>query len=152
MNGKSINLASKGQLPVQISSASSLDSFLIDLPPPSELALQVNSCGGFGIDTTEAEEVTTESSLSPPNNDSMLFAANLFFDLDDSNSVREQAFAFEGLHVAMPSTARSQGRSLAPASSSAAVLINNSVPEFLYQLTKMLTDKNTDVIEWANGK
>lgn len=27
----------------------------------------------------------------------------------------------------------------------------NSVPEFLYQLTKMLTDDNREVIEWSNG-
>ena len=29
---------------------------------------------------------------------------------------------------------------------------NVSVPEFLYQLTKMLTDNNRDVIEWSDGK
>lgn len=28
----------------------------------------------------------------------------------------------------------------------------NTVPEFLYQLTRMLTDNNRDVIEWSNGK
>ena len=27
----------------------------------------------------------------------------------------------------------------------------NTVPEFLYQLTKMLTDNNRDIIEWSNG-
>ena len=30
--------------------------------------------------------------------------------------------------------------------------ITNTVPEFLYQLTKMLTDNNRDVIEWSNGE
>eukprot|EP00542_Grammatophora_oceanica_P021822 CAMPEP_0194027366 /NCGR_PEP_ID=MMETSP0009_2-20130614/1523_1 /TAXON_ID=210454 /ORGANISM="Grammatophora oceanica, Strain CCMP 410" /LENGTH=498 /DNA_ID=CAMNT_0038666411 /DNA_START=307 /DNA_END=1803 /DNA_ORIENTATION=+ len=29
---------------------------------------------------------------------------------------------------------------------------NNTVAEFLYQLTKMLTDDNKSVIEWSNGK
>lgn len=29
---------------------------------------------------------------------------------------------------------------------------NNTVAEFLYQLTKMLTEDNRDVIEWVNGK
>lgn len=29
---------------------------------------------------------------------------------------------------------------------------NNTVPEFLYQLTKMLTDDNKEVIEWANSR
>jgi hypothetical protein len=28
----------------------------------------------------------------------------------------------------------------------------NSVPEFLYQLSKMLTDNNRDIIEWSNGE
>lgn len=28
---------------------------------------------------------------------------------------------------------------------------NNSIPEFLYQLTKMLTDNNRHIIEWTNG-
>ena len=34
----------------------------------------------------------------------------------------------------------------------AQIVTNNSVPEFLYQLTKMLTDDHRDVIEWSNGK
>jgi len=29
---------------------------------------------------------------------------------------------------------------------------SSTVPEFLYQLTKMLTDNNRDIIEWSNGK
>ena len=32
-----------------------------------------------------------------------------------------------------------------------AVPSTNTVPEFLYQLTKMLTDNNRDIIEWSNG-
>lgn len=41
-------------------------------------------------------------------------------------------------------------------SSSTGVLVastpnTNTVPEFLYQLTKMLTDNNRDIIEWSNG-
>ncbi len=34
----------------------------------------------------------------------------------------------------------------------AQIVSNNSVPEFLYQLTKMLTDEHRDIIEWSNGK
>ena len=33
-----------------------------------------------------------------------------------------------------------------------AIPSSNTVPEFLYQLTKMLTDNNRDIIEWSNGK
>lgn len=34
----------------------------------------------------------------------------------------------------------------------AQIVSNTSVPEFLYQLTKMLTDDHRDIIEWSNGK
>lgn len=30
--------------------------------------------------------------------------------------------------------------------------VNNTVPEFLYQLTKMLTGGHNEIIEWSNGK
>lgn len=36
--------------------------------------------------------------------------------------------------------------------STSSVPNTNTVPEFLYQLTKMLTDNNRDIIEWSNGK
>ena len=34
----------------------------------------------------------------------------------------------------------------------AQIVSNTSVPEFLYQLTKMLTDDHRDIIEWSSGK
>jgi len=34
----------------------------------------------------------------------------------------------------------------------AQIVSNTSVPEFLYQLTKMLTDEHRDIIEWSNAK
>jgi hypothetical protein len=45
-----------------------------------------------------------------------------------------------------PSTAASAPPSVA------APIISGTVPEFLYQLFKMLTDNNREVIEWADGK
>lgn len=33
-----------------------------------------------------------------------------------------------------------------------ATAVNNTVPEFLYQLTKMLTHDNREIIEWSNGE
>merc|ERR1712232_1248228 len=38
------------------------------------------------------------------------------------------------------------------ASGNSVASANNTVAEFLYQLTKMLTDDNREVIEWNNGK
>jgi len=34
----------------------------------------------------------------------------------------------------------------------AEIVSNTSVPEFLYQLTKMLTDDHRDIIEWSSGR
>ena len=39
-----------------------------------------------------------------------------------------------------------------PATTSVHTATTNTVPEFLYQLTKMLTDNNRDTIEWSNGE
>jgi hypothetical protein len=36
-------------------------------------------------------------------------------------------------------------------SAAAAANNNNTVAEFLYQLSKMLSDDNRDIIEWSNG-
>lgn len=42
--------------------------------------------------------------------------------------------------------------SVPSAAAAAAAPANNTVAEFLYQLTKMLTDDNREVIEWSNSK
>jgi len=38
------------------------------------------------------------------------------------------------------------------AATNSVVASNNHVPEFLYQLTKMLTDDNREIIEWSKGR
>ena len=57
--------------------------------------------------------------------------------------------------VTMPTSigfVRSQLRSPSTGVVIPAVSSPNTVPEFLYQLTKMLTDNNRDIIEWSNGE
>ena len=39
----------------------------------------------------------------------------------------------------------------APASSASSAPNSNTVAEFLFQLSKMLTDDNKEIIEWSNG-
>jgi len=56
-----------------------------------------------------------------------------------------------------PSAITLAGSGVMQISPSTGVLVSsapntNTVPEFLYQLTKMLTDNNRDIIEWSNGK
>jgi hypothetical protein len=56
-----------------------------------------------------------------------------------------------------PSSISLMGRTTMQLSPSTGVVVSaaptsNTVPEFLYQLTKMLTENNRDIIEWSNGK
>ena len=58
---------------------------------------------------------------------------------------------------AVPSSTNLPAHASLQITSSTGVLVastpnTNTVPEFLYQLTKMLTDNNRDIIEWSNGK
>lgn len=47
---------------------------------------------------------------------------------------------------------QSQASASAIAMQTATLGSSNSIPEFLYQLTKMLTDDNRDIIEWTKGR
>jgi hypothetical protein len=53
------------------------------------------------------------------------------------------------MQIIAPSTG---GVVMASAVSNSNTANANTVPEFLYQLTKMLTDNNRDIIEWSNCK
>merc|ERR1712238_541783 len=51
-----------------------------------------------------------------------------------------------------PLTAPIHSVSSAAVSEETPIVANTTVPEFLYQLTKMLSDDNRTIIEWSNGK
>jgi len=51
-----------------------------------------------------------------------------------------------------PLTAPIPSVSSAAVSEETPIVANTTVPEFLYQLTKMLSDDNRTIIEWSNGK
>ena len=50
-----------------------------------------------------------------------------------------------------PLTAPIPSVSSAAVSEETPIVANTTVPEFLYQLTKMLSDDNRTIIEWSNG-
>lgn len=126
--------------PTIVSSGSSLDSLMMDFP---------------GADVLEGMSDALDDS-----------------EIGDSN--RGEFAAAETLQVVMPSNVVSSGplhgqqqsqinASALPVerlessdhrvlSTSASVIATSSnVPEFLYQLTKMLAQDNREVIEWSNG-
>jgi hypothetical protein len=142
-------------------SSESLDTFLNDLPTEADLedlAMDQNSCD----ELTNVKQPATMmlSSTVSINNETQ--------DVNDDEGGREVA------HPAVlgPNNADGVGNSIvngrhatdhapllqrnigtaASATLSAAPIMSGTVPEFLYQLFKMLTDNNREVIEWADGK
>lgn len=87
-------------------------------------------------------------------------SADTNFGLTTNNTTFISGTASVGALESMPSATSSTSLSAPPTmhiTSSTGVLVastpnTNTVPEFLYQLTKMLTDNNRDIIEWSNGK
>ena len=120
--------------PVAVSSMSSLESSASAYDTVQERA--------------SLPETSTLDSLipSPPHTNSV--------DLDNETSSNVPLAVSSSLHTSgtvlaapVPIISRPAASVPAPAS----VSNNNTVAEFIFQLTKMLTDDNKDVIEWSNG-
>ena len=113
----------------QVSSDSLLDSFLMDLPEPSVYQNTISNNSNIGtIDPSG-------TGVADP-----LAAVHVPTLPDPLHTTTAPSMILPNLTtVAVPTTA-------------AAVISNNSVPEFLFQLTKMLTEDNREVIEWNHGR
>mmetsp|Transcript_23619 Transcript_23619/g.55963 ORF Transcript_23619/g.55963 Transcript_23619/m.55963 type:complete len:462 (-) Transcript_23619:546-1931(-) len=86
-------------------------------------------------------------------------SADTSFGLTTNNSYIGASASTSALEPESQTSSNSSGTGTGSLqiSSSTGVLVastpnTNTVPEFLYQLTKMLTDNNRDIIEWSNGK
>jgi hypothetical protein len=103
----------------------------------------------------EEQDEATPSIIDPLPESSFIDVHNTGY----SGEVKGRAISNENLNASSsysPSTVASSGQNLPIAPSTGVVVQNmpnaNTVPEFLYQLTKMLTDNNRDTIEWSHGK
>ena len=94
----------------------------------------------------DVDDYGTESSSTLQQYNNMPFSAQLGFDFPNRSDSSVQSRGTTTQHNSVPSST-----SLVT-TSTASTLNNTSVPEFLYQLTKMLTENNNDVIEWSHGK
>jgi hypothetical protein len=86
--------------------------------------------------------------------DSLPFSSQLGFDFTMQENSFGNGHETASQAEAMPSrrVERQGETSLSVARlPSAPAPTSTSVPEFLYQLTKMLTENNSDVIEWSHG-
>ena len=139
--------------PTTTSSApESLDSFFMDFDP--QTGLGSDDVHMSNETRADVEDYTTGSSSSVHEYDNMPFSSQLGFDFSTRNT--SQFPLSDGTNTSGQSRATADPN-LVPSSMSLAVasatptLNNTSVPEFLYQLTKMLTENNNDVIEWSHG-
>jgi hypothetical protein len=133
--------------PITTTSAApaSLDSFFMDFDPQSE-----DNANLPNEARVEAEDYTTGSSSTFQEYDNMPFSSQLGFDFPNRES--GQFRLSERTDAPVLSTADKRPNQVPlPTSATVSTLNNTSVPEFLYQLTKMLTENNNDVIEWSHG-
>ena len=143
----------KHSQPAPVSSASSLDSrFMMDLPDESDLFQSIQNA--LENDDTIADDVddaaTAEDAIGgssgflvPPSSDAN---ADQLSYLAPSSSSHNEPLILPNTATTASSDHRAQAQAPAPA-----VTVNNTVPEFLYQLTRMLSEDNREIIEWSNG-
>jgi hypothetical protein len=128
--------------PTIVSSGSSLDSFLMDFQG--------------GADFLDGMNVALDSSdISDGNRDELLFdeTSQLVMQINtvSSSSLLDQQNTYVNASAShVMQRVASSDQHVLPTSSSVAAASSN-VPEFLYQLTKMLAQDNREVIEWSNG-
>lgn len=135
------------------SAAASLDNFFMDFDPQSAQA--PDDVNESNATRGEIDDYTTGPSSRLHEFDNMPFSSELGFEFPNRNTSRFSRLV--GGTNALGQSRSTTEANLVPSSmpltaaSAAPALNNTSVPEFLYQLTKMLTENNNDVIEWSHG-
>lgn len=139
MANKDTLILEEGYQPPAVSSQSSLESLHAHSTRGSSMSLK--STNNFNDRTRNQQQPQTSSILqsAPPSTNS---------------SVISPATTHPNTMMGVPSSLVLPPNQILPLISSAHITGSSSsnVPEFLYQLTKMLNDNNKDVIEWTNGE
>lgn len=148
-----------GGLANQVSSES-LDTFLLNLSAPSDIE-------DLAMDPASDDDNKSHhpNVKQPPTMPSTLAVDSVPRENTniDTTTTRKGVLNHNASNGIMPSSnagvaptasvpAPSESSQSAATAVSAAQAISGTVPEFLYQLFKMLTDNNREVIEWADGK
>ena len=132
----------------------SLDNFFMDFDPQSELG--TDSVNLSSEARVEVEDYTTGSSSTFQEYNNMPFSSQLGFEFPNRDASQFKLVEDTGIKPSVQARAIKEPI-LVPSSmplataTTASTLNSSSVPEFLYQLTKMLTENNNDVIEWSHG-
>ena len=139
-------------IPPSVSSASSLDSMHMmgreqtGATAASEPDTRQNtSVASFSLRGDEAAEAPNASSLSIPNQNQGIISPAVSAAIPSAAPLSFTSIMLPSNHLGIP--VLPSGTPLTMPGTAG----NNSIPEFLYQLTKMLTDNNRHIIEWTNG-
>lgn len=140
--------ATNSPRPVAVSSMSSLDSSSF-LDAEFDKAFENEQ-----MPVADANNVVSSSTLS-----SIVGASPTLTGISEqqteSTNYTNSATGPSGMLLAAPvpsaPTARLPSAAPAPAPSAESAPNSNTVAEFLFQLSKMLTDDNKEIIEWSNG-
>ena len=138
-------LASK---PSTVSSTSSIDTFF---NTNATSALEIGKEGGSQVQNPLLNNPLTQAAVAPivPATDTPSLTS-----VNYSSWATPSSGSLEQMSSSVTLMARSNQLHITPSTGVVVpeMQITNTVPEFLYQLTRMLTDNNRDVIEWSNGK
>ena len=126
----------RGSIPPLVSSASSLDTFYAAAFPNGTNDL---------LDLPQ-QLLNTTTSSSDSNAATHPGAPNA------TSSSSEQEAPIQRLPTRETPLLHTPSGNIVSLPAGAAPVSGGSIPEFLYQLTKILTDNNRDIIEWTNGK
>lgn len=155
------NEQSSGQPPVPVSSTSSLDSMSAnfsgsshhDDPSYNEKPVVANPLAPISESPATAPNIPVQANSTTP--DPLLtYLPNPLKPAAVSPRVPAPIPIPKSKisHVRIMPSGHAQKPPVETPSAAANNANNNTVAEFLYQLTKMLTDNNKEVIEWSNGK
>jgi hypothetical protein len=144
--GNSIDFDALGGLATTVSSTSSLDTWFIGMT------------GGHEAVSSEPSQSTTghlKPSYDPTASSKPQTMPQAIISSVISPAINQflQAPLPAGLpHMMLPPNQIPMFPTVGDAVAGLRTAGGNSVPEFLYQLTKMLTDDNREIIEWSKGK
>lgn len=148
VSSRPFSIASSSSYQIQSSSPVTLDSDECSFNhlnyPSADLESDINQLfemnhqqDDIHVDVTNGQGVAPHSSISM----SIFDSGIPFAEYEDFNLNRNTQYKTE-----------TQGVKTNSAEDVAQIVSHASVPEFLYQLTKMLSDEHDHIIEWVSGK
>ena len=143
--------AQNSRRPVAVSSMSSLDSSASTNDAARDKTTLLNVVDHGQMQAADANVVSSSTLNSVVASPTHL--GSTASDKDTNAMIASSATTPTGMLLSAPVPAFAMSTPAVSAAALAPVAPNNNtVAEFLFQLSKMLTDDNKEIIEWSNGK